>query len=258
MRVLVTIIKGDVLMNQEFEAAIYIIIHFMILYFSLAVNLYCITQYIIGKKLDVERESNFIAKLISIPILYISIRYGVYKYAFLFLSCILERYQSKRIFIICSLGILFLECFSYLGFMSDNEKKIYIFRFDLIKQILKIIQMLSVIVLVIHLFLKGIGIIDIGTVVWRIELVINLFVLISFVIISSFNLTVSSDREYMCVNNGLTQVLLVIDDSHPLKFKKNDDNSYYISNGEDSADTFVLNKEHLLTLQKYFQEELSL
>jgi hypothetical protein len=142
--------------------------------------------------------------------------------------------------------------------MSDNEKKIYIFRFDLIKQILKIIQMLSVIVLVIHLFLKGIGIIDIGTVVWRIELVINLFVLISFVIISSFNLTVSSDREYMCVNNGLTQVLLVIDDSHPLKFKKNDDNSYYISNGEDSADTFVLNKEHLLTLQKYFQEELSL
>ncbi|WP_192575516.1 hypothetical protein [Butyrivibrio fibrisolvens] len=142
--------------------------------------------------------------------------------------------------------------------MSDNEKKIYIFRFDLIKQILKIIQMLSVIVLVIHLFLKGIGIIDIGTVVWRIELVINLFVLISFVIISSFNLTVSSDREYMCVNNGLTQVLLVMDDSHPLKFKKNDDNSYYISNGEDSADTFVLNKEHLLTLQKYFQEELSL
>ncbi|WP_248404851.1 hypothetical protein [Butyrivibrio fibrisolvens] len=142
--------------------------------------------------------------------------------------------------------------------MSDNEKKIYIFRFDLIKQILKIIQMLSVIVLVIHLFLKGIGIIDIGTVVWRIELVINLFVLISFVIISSFNLTVSSDREYMCINNGLTQVLLVMDDSHPLKFKKNDDNSYYISNGEDSADTFVLNKEHLLTLQKYFQEELSL
>lgn len=128
----------------------------------------------------------------------------------------------------------------------------------MIKQILKIIQMLSVIVLVIHLFLKGIGIIDIGTVVWRIELVINLFVLISFVIISSFNLTVSSDREYMCINNGLTQVLLVMDDSHPLKFKKNDDNSYYISNGEDSADTFVLNKEHLLTLQKYFQEELSL
>ncbi|MCR5770573.1 MAG: hypothetical protein K6G87_04970 [Butyrivibrio sp.] len=118
--------------------------------------------------------------------------------------------------------------------------------------------MLSVIVLVIHLFLKGIGIIDIGTVVWRIELVINLFVLISFVIISSFNLTVSSDKEYMCVNNGLTQVLLVMDDSHPLKFKKNDDNSYYISNGEDSADTFVLNTEHLVTLQKYFQEELIL
>ncbi len=128
----------------------------------------------------------------------------------------------------------------------------------MIKQILKIIQMLSVIVLVIHLFLKGIGIIDIGTVVWRIELVINLFVLISFVIISSFNLTVSSDKEYMCVNNGLTQVLLVMDDSHPLKFKKNDDNSYYISNGEDSADTFVLNTEHLVTLQKYFQEELIL
>ncbi|WP_143057273.1 hypothetical protein [Butyrivibrio sp. TB] len=140
--------------------------------------------------------------------------------------------------------------------MSDNEKKIYIFRFDLIKQILKIIQMLSVIVLVIHLFLKGIGIIDIGTVVWRIELIINLFVLISFVIISSFNLTVSSDREYMCVNNGLTQVLLVMDDSHQLKFKKNEDGSYYVSNGEDGADTFVLSINQFEKLQKYMGGEL--
>jgi len=245
-------------MNQDFEAAIYIIIHFMILYFSLAVNLYCITQYIIGKNFDVERKSNFIAKLISIPILYISIRYGIYKYAFLFLSSILERYQSKRIFIICSLGILFLECFSYLAFMSDNEKKIYIFRFDLIMHILKKIQILAVVVLVMHLALKGLSIIDFGTVAWHIELVINLCVLVSFVIVSSFNLTLSSKREYVCVNNGLTQALLVIDDSHPLKFKKNDDNSFFISNGEDSADTFVLNTEHLVTLQKYFQEELIL
>lgn len=245
-------------MKQDFEIAIYIFIHFVILYFSLAVNLYCITQYFIGKRLDVEKKSNFVAKIITIPILYVSIRYGIYKYAFLFLSCILERYQNKMIFIICGLEILFLECFSYFAFMSDNDEKKYIFRFDLIMHKLKKIQILAVVVLVMHLALKGLSIIDFGTVAWHIELVINLCVLVSFVIVSSFNLTLSSKREYVCVNNGLTQALLVIDDSHPLKFKKNDDNSFFISNGEDSADTFVLNTEHLVTLQKYFQEELIL
>ena len=55
----------------------------------------------------------------------------------------------------------------------------------------------------------------------------------------------------LSINNGLTQAMFLIDDSHQLKFKKNEDGSYYVSNGEDGADTFILSKNQFEKLQKY-------
>ena len=240
-------------MESNTEVILNLFVYCIFLYVWIPMNLFVIMQFNVSKKNQdgKYKQNNYIMKAMAIGWTYFFIRCGTLKDAFLYLSSSASIYQSKRIQLLSAFGIVLFVVFALIVVEYENISSNVIYRFSHLRRILLTIQISLATLLLIHMFLKCFNIFDFGITTWNIELVLNFCVLICIVIVSSINLKISSRKEYLCINNGLTQAMFLIDDSHQLKFKKNEDGSYYVSNGEDGADTFILSKNQFEKLQKY-------
>jgi hypothetical protein len=245
-------------MESNIEVILSLFVYCIILYVWIPMNLFVVLQFNVSKKYQdgKYKQNNFIMKAMAIGWTYFFIRCGALKDAFLYLSSSASIYQNKRIQLLSAIGIVLFEIFALIIVEYENITSNVIYRFSHLRHILLTIQISLAALLLIHMLLKCFNVFDFGTTTWNIELVLNFCVLICIVIASSINLKISSKKEYLCINNGLTQAMFFIDDSHQLKFKKNEDGSYYVSNGEDGADTFVLSINQFKELQKYMGGEL--
>jgi hypothetical protein len=197
-----------------------------------------------------KKQANFIGKIIMIICTYCLISGGVYQYTYHNLLSFIEYDQSKYTYIWCSIGIVLLEVLAFIVTETDNYSRIVIARFPVTKKLLLFLHLSVLGVLILHLLLKAFYRVNFGIVIWRVELFLSFFIPIIYEFISSFNIMLSSRKEYLCVNNVFSQSLLISDDSHPYTFVQNSDNSFTISNGENSINTFPLKEYQIAKLKE--------
>lgn len=235
----------------------YILMCFLLLYGVSALILYAIMQFCVNAKDNKDKTGNFIVKIVAIAWIYIRFKGGTYKGLWHNVSCFIEIYQNKTVLLLSALGIVALEAGIIAIWNADRRKKTFIYRYALARRIFLSLQLISTSLAVIHLLFMSFNMVSVNKSIWYIELGANLVFLLCYVFVSSFNITIGNDKKYVCVNNGLSQVLLVSDEHHPYTFSKNSEDSYVISSGDESGTLFALDEDQISKLEEMFNGRIN-
>lgn len=242
-------------MSTNFEKILLLILHSLIVFGYPMVTLYCMSQFYTNDRIEniKKKKTNYLVKTMVVMWVIILAVNDVFEKSWRYLLNIFDSETEASELINFALCVFLMEIILFLVIMSVNHDKINIYKYASARKIFLVAQLSSSIAWIILLLIRYSNIYKIEKKTMLICIWINIVLLTGFILSSSFNLSISKSRNWICVNQLFIQKLITSDEEH-FKVKKCD-NSYMISNGLTEVKIFRVNKSGLNRIECLLEVE---